>query len=160
MDLALNKLQRLICHKTHQTKPNQNISSSISSTKSDVSICLTKTWTTITRLSIIWNSNLFDKIELDFFQAAVVSILRHGCTTWTLTKKKKKEKVRWELHENTASYILKSLWRCPWCNGYRRRKWTRRHEFKSWTWLIAFHIALIPLGKGWIKLFSLQLGKL
>ena len=23
--------------------------------------------------------------------------------------------------------------RCPWCNGYRRRKWTRRHEFKSWT---------------------------
>ena len=36
-------------------------------------------------------------------------------------------------------------WRCPWCNGYRRRKWTRRHEFKSWTRLIAFHIALIPL---------------
>ena len=23
--------------------------------------------------------------------------------------------------------------RCPWCNGYRRRKWTRWHEFKSWT---------------------------
>ena len=37
--------------------------------------------------------------------------------------------------------------RCPWCNGYRRRKWTRRHEFKSWTRLIAFHIALIPLIK-------------
>ena len=36
---------------------------------------------------------------------------------------------------------------CPWGNGYRRRKWTRRHEFKSWTRLIAFHIALIPLGK-------------
>ena len=49
------------------------------------------------------------------------------------------------------------LWRCPWCNGYRRRKWTRRHEFKSWTRLIAFHIALIPLGKVWIQLFSLQL---
>ena len=46
---------------------------------------------------------------------------------------------------------------CPWCNGYRRRIWTRRHEFKSWTWLIAFHIALIPLGKVWIQLFSLQL---
>ena len=26
-----------------------------------------------------------------------------------------------------------------WCNGYRRRKWTRRLEFKSWTRLIAFH---------------------
>ena len=26
MDLALNNLQRLICHKTQQTKPNQTIS--------------------------------------------------------------------------------------------------------------------------------------
>ena len=42
-------------------------------------------------------------------------------------------------------------------HGYRRWKWTRRHEFKSWTRLIAFHIALIPLGKVWIQLFSLQL---
>ena len=52
---------------------------------------------------------------------------------------------------------VKFVWRCRWCNGYRRRKWTRRHEFKSWTKLIAFHIALIPLGKVWIQLFSLQL---
>ena len=48
-------------------------------------------------------------------------------------------------------------WRCPWCSRYRRRKWTRRHEFKSWMRLIAFHIALIPLGKIRIQLFSLQL---
>ena len=48
-------------------------------------------------------------------------------------------------------------WRCPWRSRYRRRKWTRRYEFKSWTRLIAFHIALIPLGKVWIQLFSLQL---
>ena len=41
--------------------------------------------------------------------------------------------------------------RCPWWNGYRRRKWTRRLEFKSWTRMIAFHIALIPLGKVWIQ---------
>ena len=47
--------------------------------------------------------------------------------------------------------------KCSWCNGYRRRKWTRRHEFKSWTRLIAFHTALIRLGKVWIQLFSLQL---
>ena len=43
-----------------------------------------------------------------------------------------------------------------WCNSYRRRKWTRRHEFKSWTWLIAFYIAQNPLGKVWIRLFSFQ----
>ena len=48
-------------------------------------------------------------------------------------------------------------WSCPWCNGYRRRKWTWQHEFKSWTRLIAFHIALILLGKVWIQLFSLNL---
>ena len=47
--------------------------------------------------------------------------------------------------------------RCPWCNDYRRRKWTLRYEFKSWTRLIAFHIALIPSGKVWIQLYSLQL---
>ena len=50
-----------------------------------------------------------------------------------------------------------SFTRCPWCNGYRHRIWTRRYEFNSWTRLIAFHIALIPLGKVWIQLFSLQL---
>ena len=37
--------------------------------------------------------------------------------------------------------------RCPLCNGYCRRKRTLRHEFKSWTGLIAIHKALIPLGK-------------
>ena len=38
----------------------------------------------------------------------------------------------------------------PWFNGYRRRKWTRQLKFKSWTRLIVFHKALIPLGKVWI----------
>ena len=28
------------------------------------------------------------------------------------------------------------VWRCPCCSCYRRRKRTRRHEFKSWTRLI------------------------
>ena len=57
----------------------------------------------------------------------------------------------------TKYYYTGLLWGCPWCHGYRRRIWTRRHEFKSWTRLIAFHIALIPLGKVWIQTFSLQL---
>ena len=49
------------------------------------------------------------------------------------------------------------FWKCLWCNGYRHRKWIRRHKFKSWTRLIAFHIALIPLGKAWIQVFSFRL---
>ena len=52
---------------------------------------------------------------------------------------------------------ISTYWMYPLCNGYRRRKWIVWHEFKSWTRLIAFHIALIPLGKVWIQLFSLRL---
>ena len=60
--------------------------------------------------------------------------------------------------KSLGNYITdKEFGRCPWCNGYRRRKWTRRLEFKFWTRMIAFHIALIPLGNLWIQLFSLQL---
>ena len=51
----------------------------------------TKAWTAIDRLSIIWKSNLTDKMKRSFFQAAVVSILLYGCTTWTLTKRLENE---------------------------------------------------------------------
>ena len=57
----------------------------------------------------------------------------------------------------STNHYFTNRWRCPWCNGYRHRIWTRRYEFNSWTRLISFHIALIPLGKVWIQLFSLQL---
>ena len=62
------------------------LGSSISSTKKDIDTRLTKAWTAIDRLSIIWKSDLTDKMKRSFFQAVVVSILLYGCTTWTLTK--------------------------------------------------------------------------
>ena len=46
-----------------------------------------KAWTANDRLSIIWKSDLTDKMKCSFFQAAVVSILLYGCSTWTLTKR-------------------------------------------------------------------------
>ena len=52
---------------------------------------LTKAWTAIDRLSIIWKSDLTDKMNHSLFQAAVVSILLYGCTTWTLTKRLEKK---------------------------------------------------------------------
>ena len=64
---------------------------SVSSTEKDIDTRLTKAWTAIDRLSIIWKSDLTDKIKRSFFQAAVVSILLYGCTTWTLTKRLKKK---------------------------------------------------------------------
>ena len=36
-------------------------------------------------------NDLTDKMKRSFFQAAVVSILLYGCTTWTLTKRLKKK---------------------------------------------------------------------
>ena len=52
---------------------------------------LAKAWTAIDRLSVIWKSDLTDKIKRNFFQAAVVSMLLYGCTTWMLTKRMKKK---------------------------------------------------------------------
>ena len=63
------------------------LGSSVSSTEKDIDTRLTKAWTSIDRLSIIWKSDLTDKMKRSFFQAAVVSILLYGCTTWTLTKR-------------------------------------------------------------------------
>ena len=67
------------------------LGSSVESTEKDIDIRLTKAWTAIDRLAIIWKSDLTDKMKRSFFQAAVVSILLYGCTTWTLTKRLKKK---------------------------------------------------------------------
>ena len=57
----------------------------------DIETRLTKAWTAINRLSIIWKSDLTDKMKRSFFQAAVTLILLYGCTTWTLTKRLEKK---------------------------------------------------------------------
>ena len=62
------------------------LGSSVASTEKNIDTRLTKAWTAINRLSIIWKSDLTDKMKRSFFQAAVASILLYGCTTWTLTK--------------------------------------------------------------------------
>ena len=64
---------------------------SVSSTETDINTQIPKAWTAINRLSVIWKSALADNIKRSFFQAAVVSILLHGCTTWTLTKRTEKK---------------------------------------------------------------------
>ena len=66
------------------------LGSSVSSTETDINTRLTKAWTANNKLSVIWKSDLTDKMKRSFFQAAVVSILLYGCTTWTLTKRLEK----------------------------------------------------------------------
>ena len=65
--------------------------SSVSSTEKDIDTRLTKAWTTIDKLSVIWKTDLTDKMKCSFFQAAVVSILLYGYTTWTLNKRLEKK---------------------------------------------------------------------
>ena len=67
------------------------LGSSVSLTEKDIDMRLTKAWTAIDRLLIIWKSDLTDKMKCSFFQAAVVLILLYGCTTWTLTKRLEKK---------------------------------------------------------------------
>ena len=67
------------------------LGSNVASTEKDIDTRLTKAWTAIKRLSIIWKSDLTDKMKHSFFQAAVALILLYGCTTWTLTKRLEKK---------------------------------------------------------------------
>ena len=79
------------------------------STEKDIDTRLTNAWTANDSLSIIWRSDLTDKMKRSFFQAAVVSILLYECTTWTLTKRLEKKlddnytRMLWE--------ILNKSWR-------------------------------------------------
>ena len=67
------------------------LGSSVSSTETDINKRLAKAWTAIDRLSVIWKSDLTDKINGSFFQSVVVSILLYGCTTRILTKRMEKK---------------------------------------------------------------------
>ena len=67
------------------------LGSSVSSTETDINMRLAKAWTAINRVLAIWKADLTDKIKRSFFQAAVVSILLYGCTTWMLTKRMEKK---------------------------------------------------------------------
>ena len=63
------------------------LGNSVLSTKTDIN----RLAKAIDKLSVIWKSDQTDKIKRSFFQAAVVSVLLYGCTTWTPTKRMEKK---------------------------------------------------------------------
>ena len=67
------------------------LGSSVSSTEKYINTRQTKAWTAVDNLSIIWRSDLTNKMKRCFFQATVVLILLYGCTTWTLPKRLEKK---------------------------------------------------------------------
>ena len=54
------------------------LGSSVSSPETDINTRLAKAWTTIDWLSVIWKSDLIDKIKRSFFQEAIVLILLYA----------------------------------------------------------------------------------
>ena len=58
-----------------------DLGSSVSSPEKDINTRLAKACTAIDRLSVIWKSDLIDKMKCSFFQTVVVSILLYGCPT-------------------------------------------------------------------------------
>ena len=95
------------------------LESSVSSTETDIDTRLTKAWTAINRLLVIWKSDLIDKMKCSFFQAAIVSILLYGCTTWTLTKRKEKklDSSHTILKTPQSSSCMVTYHPSSWCNG-------------------------------------------
>ena len=59
-------------------------------------------------LSVIWKSDLSDKIKHSFFQAVVMSILLYGCTEWTLTKRMERKL------DGNCTRILQAIWNESW----------------------------------------------
>ena len=74
---------------------------SVSSNEKDIDTRLTKAWAAIDKLSIIWKSDLADKIKRSFFQAATVPILLHHLDA----DKTAGEEAERQLHKNAASNI-------------------------------------------------------
>ena len=64
------------------------LGSSVLSTETDINRRLAKAWTAIDRLSVIWKSDLTDKIKRCFFPNREGN---DGFTTWTLTKRVEKK---------------------------------------------------------------------
>ena len=85
------------------------LGNNISSTESDVNIRLAKAWNAINWLSIQWKFDLSDEPKRDFFQGVTVSLLRYGCTTWTLTQRFEKK-----LDENYTRILLAVLNKSWW----------------------------------------------
>ena len=84
------------------------LESRVSSTETVINTRLAKALTATDRLSVIWKSNLTDKIKRSFFQAAVVSILLYGCPTWTLTKRMEKNL------DGNYPRMLRAIWNKSW----------------------------------------------
>ena len=93
------------------------LGSSVSSTEKDIDTRLTKAWTAIDRLSIIWKSDLTDKMKRSFFQAATAIWMHHVDTAIWMhhmdAYEAAGEEAGRKLHKNVESSIKQVLATTP-----------------------------------------------
>ena len=111
-NLEVNLYARSTCMPLKLVDKFTYLGSSVSSTEKDISTRLTKAWTAIDRLLIIWKSDLTNEMKRSFFQADVVSILLYGCNTWMLTKRLEK-KLDGNYTRMLWAILNKSWWQHP-----------------------------------------------
>ena len=85
-----------------------HLGSNVSSIESYFNFCIAKVTATIDSLSIIWISDLSDKIKRDFFQGAVIIE-----TTVRMHHMDANKTHDWELHKNAMSCIEQILKATP-----------------------------------------------
>ena len=75
--------------------------------------------------------------------------IRIGCNTRSIFKTVfNRFDFRAFLIQDWSLYWPIAIARCPWCNGYRRKKWIRRHEFKILDETDCISHSTNTLGKG------------
>ena len=84
-------ISRLNCSSLKLVHKFTYLGISVSSTKTDINTRLAKARTVNDSLSVIWKSDLTDKIKRNFLQVAVLLILLYRCTASTLTKRMDKK---------------------------------------------------------------------
>ena len=66
------------------------LGSHIANTQRDIENRIGQAWGAITKMKELWNSDIMKQLKIDFFRAAIESILISGSQCWTLTKTQEK----------------------------------------------------------------------
>lgn len=69
-----------------QVKDFQYLGSRISSCETDINIRIGKAWAALSKMNVIWKSNMNRQLKISLFRSTVETVLMYGSSTWTLTK--------------------------------------------------------------------------
>jgi len=86
----------------------QYLGTYIASTKRDINIRIAKAWSALSRMDVVWKSNLEKGLKIRFFQATIETVMLYGSDSWTLT-----DSLRRRLN-GTYTRMLRAVFRVSW----------------------------------------------